>query len=41
MRNMLQNATFSGFLAIEKNSISQINPNFDKGYVNYTHKHSF
>ena len=39
--NMLHYATFSGFFAIEKNSMFDINPNFDKVYVNYTHKHSF
>ncbi len=40
MRDMLQNATFSGFFAIDKNSIFGINPFFDEAYVNYTYKHA-
>jgi hypothetical protein len=41
MRDMLQFATFSGFFAIDKNSIFGINPHFGESYVKYTNKHAF
>jgi hypothetical protein len=41
MRDMLQNATFSGFFEIEKNSVFGISSYFNEAYVNYTYQHAF
>ena len=39
--DMLQNATFPGFFAIEKTSIFAINHYVYGAYINYTYKHAF
>ncbi len=41
MRDMLPNATFSGFLAIDKTLIFGITHDFDEPYVNCTYKQLF
>jgi len=39
--NMLRNATFLGFRAIDKTLFFGITPYFIVAYVNFTYKHSF
>src|SRR5271157_4614696 len=41
MRDMLPNATFSGFFAIDKTLMFGITPDFDEPYVNCTYKQLF